>query len=285
MPMLVTLCTFLAIVIMEKKQVRGSVLIGIIGGMGLYYLLGLTVPDFYASLQIQFVSPFTAIKEFGSQSFLAVIKEGFDFSAYTAQHGSTNLILTILTTALAFGMVDMFDTLGTLYAACERADLLDEHGDPINMNEGMLSDAIATTVGALCGTSTVTTFSEVNAGVAAGGRTGLTSVFCGMFFFVAMFLSPIAQLVPSCATAAALIYVGYLMVVSVKNVKWDDLKVGIPAFLTLAVMPFTYNISYGIAFGLISYIVISIFCGDVKKIKVSSWIIAALFIAMLLLTH
>lgn len=91
-------------------------------------------------------------------------------------------------------MVDMFDTLGTLYAACQRANLLDENGEPLNMNEGMLSDAIATTVGALCGTSTVTTFSEVNAGVAAGGRTGLTSVFCGLFFFIAMFLSPIAQL-------------------------------------------------------------------------------------------
>ena len=285
MPMIVTLCTFLAIVIMEKKRIRGAVLIGILGGMGLYYLLGLTVPGFYDTLQIQFVSPFEAIQEFGSQSFLIVLKEGFDFSAYTAQHGTANLILTIATTALAFGMVDMFDTLGTLYAACERANLLDEKGDPINMNQGMLSDAVATTVGALCGTSTVTTFSEVNAGVAAGGRTGLTSVFCSLFFFVAMFLSPIAQLVPGCATAAALIYVGYLMLVSIQNVHWNDLKVGIPAFMTLAVMPFTYNISYGIAFGLLSYIVISIFCGDAKKIKASSWVIAGLFVAMLLLTH
>ena len=128
-------------------------------------------------------------------------------------------------------------------------------------------------------------FSEVNAGVAAGGRTGLTSVFSGMFFFVAMFLSPIAQLIPGCTTAAALIYVGFLMLGSVKNIDWDNLTVAIPAFLTLAVMPFTYNISYGIAFGLISYIVISIFCGNGKKIKGSSWVIAFLFIAMLLLTH
>ena len=153
------------------------------------------------------------------------------------------------------------------------------------MNEGMLSDAIATTVGALCGTSTVTTFSEVNAGVAAGGRTGLTSVFCGIFFFIAMFLSLIAQLIPSWATAAALIYVGFLMMASIKNVNWDDFKIAVPAFLTLAVMPFTYNISYGIAFGLISYIVISVFCGDIKKIKGSSWVIAMLFVAMLVLTH
>lgn len=285
MPMIVTLCTFLAIVIMSHKNIRGAVLIGILGGMGLYYLLGLTVDGFYTDFQVNFVSPLEAFGEFKEQSFLAVIKDGFDFSAYKAEHGSANLVLTIATTALAFCMVDMFDTLGTLYAACERADLLDKNGDPINMNQGMLSDAIATTIGSLCGTSTVTTFSEVNAGVAAGGRTGLTSVFCGIFFFIAMFFSPIAQLIPGCATAAALIYVGILMMGSIKNVDWSDFKICVPAFLTLAIMPFTYNISYGIAFGLISYIVISIFCGDIKKIKASSWIIAALFIAMLLLTH
>ena len=285
MPKLVTLCALLAIVIMSIKKLRGAVLIGIVGGMAMYYLLGLTIDGFYENLNIQFVSPIEAFKEFGEQSFLKVFTEGFDFSAYLEKNGGANLVLTIATTALAFCMVDMFDTLATLYAACERANLLDEKGEPINMNKGMLSDAIATSIGAACGTSTVTTFSEVNAGVAAGGRSGLTSVFCGIFFFIAMFLSPIAQLVPSCATAAALIYVGILMMISVKNIEWDDFKVSVPSFLTLALMPFTYNISYGIAFGLISFIIISIFCGDVKKIKASSWIIAALFIAMLLLTH
>ncbi|MBQ8311739.1 MAG: NCS2 family permease [Clostridia bacterium] len=285
MPMLVTLCTFLAIVIMAHKQVRGAVLIGILGGMGLYYLLGLTVDGFYAQMQLSVLSPFQAFEEFADQSLFKVFTKGFDFSAYAAEHGAANLALTIATTALAFCMVDMFDTLGTLYAACERANLLDEKGEPLNMNEGMLSDAIATTVGAICGTSTVTTFSEVNAGVAAGGRTGLTSIFCGLFFFVAMFLSPIAQLIPSCATAAALIYVGLLMMASVRNINWDDFKIAVPAFLTLAVMPFTYNISYGIAFGLISYLVISVFCGDAKKIKGASWVIGLLFVLMLILTH
>ncbi len=285
MPMLVTIFTFLAIVIMSHKNIRGAVLIGIIGGMGLYYLLGLTVNGFYDNMSITVASPLEALREFKERSLFKVFTDGFDFSDFIREHGKANLILTIITTSLAFCMVDMFDTLGTLYAACERADLLDENGEPINMNEGMLSDAIATTVGAACGTSTVTTFSEVNAGVAAGGRTGLTSVFCGIFFFIAMFLSPIAQLVPSSATAAALIYVGLLMMASVKNVDWNDYKVSVPAFLTLAIMPFTYNISYGIAFGLISYIVISVFCGDFKKIKGSSWVIALLFLLMLLLTH
>ncbi|MBQ7962249.1 MAG: NCS2 family permease [Clostridia bacterium] len=285
MPMVVTLCTFLAIVIMSQKKFKGAVLIGIIGGMALYYLLGLTVEGFYENLRINVISPVQAFSEFSTQSIFKVFTEGFDYSAFIEKNGSANLVLTIITTALAFCMVDMFDTLGTLYAACERADLLDEHGEPLNMNKGMLSDAIATTLGAICGTSTVTTFSEVNAGVAAGGRTGLTSVFCGGFFFIAMFLSPIAQLVPGCATAAALIYVGVLMLGSVKNIDWGDFKVSVPAFLTLAVMPFTYNISYGIAFGLISYVVISTFCGDFRKIKGSSWVIALLFVAMLLLTH
>ncbi len=285
MPMIVTLCTFLAIVIMSHRKIKGAVFVGILGGMALYYLLGFTVEGFYSQLNISFVSPIEAFGEFKNQSLFKVFTEGFDFSAYKETHGSANLILTIITTALAFCMVDMFDTLGTLYAACERANLLDESGEPLNMNEGMLSDAIATTVGSFCGTSTVTTFSEVNAGVAAGGRTGLTSVFCGVFFFIAMFLSPIAQLIPGCATAAALIYVGILMMGSVKNIDWDNFKISVPAFLTMTVMPFTYNISYGIAFGLISYIVISVFCGDIKKIKVSSWIIALLFVAMLLLTH
>ncbi|MBE6792204.1 MAG: NCS2 family permease [Ruminococcaceae bacterium] len=287
MPLLVTIFTFLAIVIMEHKKIRGAVFVGILGGMGLCYLLGLTVDGFYAQLQAEFsfVSPIEAFKEFGTESFGKVFTEGFDFSAYIAQHGHANFALTIATTALALCMVDMFDTLGTLYAACSRAGLVDDKGEPINMNKGMLSDAIATTTGAICGTSTVTTFSEVNAGVAAGGRTGLTAIFCGICFFVAMFLSPIAQLIPGCATAAVLIYVGFLMMGSVKDIDWRDLRVAIPAFLTLAVMPFTYNISYGIAFGMISYIIISLFCGDAKKIKGSSWVITLLFIAMLLLTH
>lgn len=285
MPKLVTICTLLAIVIMSHKKVQGAVLIGIVGGMGLYYLLGLTVDGFYQSLELNIISPTQAFSEFRSQSLFKIFTDGFDFSDFVAKHGSANLVLTICTTALAFCMVDMFDTLGTLYAACERANLLDENGEPLNMNKGMLSDAIATSIGAICGTSTVTTFSEVNAGVSAGGRTGLTSVFCGIFFFIAMFLSPIAQLVPGCATAAALIYVGFLMIGSVKNIDWNDYRTAVPAFLTLVIMPFTYNISYGIAFGLISYIVINIFSGDIKKIKGSSYVIALLFVAMLILTH
>lgn len=285
MPMVVTIVSVLAIAIMSKKNVKGAVLIGILGGTGLYYLLGLTVPDFYANFAIDLGSPFKAFEEFGTQAFGKVFTEGWNFSAFAEAHGTTNLIITIVTTSLAFCMVDMFDTIGTLYGACARGNMLTEDGEIPNMNKAMLADAVATTAGAVCGTSTVTTFVESSAGVAEGGRTGLSSVVTAILFLAAMFLSPIAQLIPSCATAAALIYVGVLMISCVKEIDWHSAEIAVPAFLTLAMMPFSYNISYGIAFGLISYLVINLFTGKVKEIKVGTWVITLLFIAMLLLTH
>ena len=277
MPMVVTIVSVLAIAIMSKKNVKGAVLIGILGGTGLYYLLGLTVPDFYANFAIDLGSPFKAFEEFGTQAFGKVFTEGWNFSAFAEAHGTTNLIITIVTTSLAFCMVDMFDTIGTLYGACARGNMLTEEGEIPNMNRAMLADAVAT--------STVTTFVESSAGVAEGGRTGLSSVVTAILFLAAMFLSPIAQLIPSCATAAALIYVGVLMISCVKEIDWHSAEIAVPAFLTLAMMPFSYNISYGIAFGLISYLVINLFTGKVKEIKVGTWVITLLFIAMLLLTH
>ena len=285
MPMVVTIVSVLAIAIMSKKNVKGAVLIGILGGTGLYYLLGLTVPNFYANFAIDLGSPFKAFEEFGTQAFGKVFTEGWNFSAFAEAHGTTNLIITIVTTSLAFCMVDMFDTIGTLYGACARGNMLTEDGEIPNMNKAMLADAVATTAGAVCGTSTVTTFVESSAGVAEGGRTGLSSVVTAILFLAAMFLSPIAQLIPSCATAAALIYVGVLMISCVKEIDWHSAEIAVPAFLTLAMMPFSYNISYGIAFGLISYLVINLFTGKVKEIKVGTWVITLLFIAMLLLTH
>ncbi len=285
MPLVVCLVSFLAIVVLSKKNVKGAVLWGILGGTGLYYLLGLTIPNFFDNLGVSFGSPFAAFKDFGTEAFLAVFKKGFDFSAYIEAKGSASLVLTVITSALAFCMVDLFDTIGTLYGACKRGNLLDENGEVINMNKALLADAIATSVGALCGTSTVTTYAESAAGVAEGGKTGLTSVFVALFFAIAMFLSPLAQFVPSCATAAALIFVGVLMMSTIKEVNWDDLEVGVPSFLTVAMMPLTYSISYGIAFGIISYVIINLCVGKVKNIKLATWIIGILFILMLLFTH
>ena len=285
MPMLVTIAAVIAVAIMSKKNVRGAVLWGILGAAVLYYLLGFTVPDFYANLSITMSSPFEAFKAFGTEAIGKVFTEGFDFSAYAAAHGSANLALTIITTALAFCMVDMFDTIGTLYGACARGNMLTKDGEVPNMDRAMLADAIATTTGAICGTSTVTTFVESSAGVAEGGRTGLSSMFTALFFLVAMFLSPVAQLIPSCATAAALVYVGVLMMACVKEIDWHSPDSAVPAFLTAAMMPFAYNISYGIAFGLISYVFIKLFTGKAKEIKAGTWIIMILFLLMLFLTH
>lgn len=190
MPILVTLGSVIAIAVMSGREVKGAVLLGIVGGAVVYYVLGFTVPGFYegfgASLSF---NPLTAFADFGSQAFGKVFTEGFDFSAYLAEHTSTELVVLIITTALAFCLVDMFDTLGTLYGACARGDLLTKDGKVPNMDKAMLADAVATTCGAVCGTSTVTTFVESSAGVAEGGRTGLSSMVTGALFFIAMFLS------------------------------------------------------------------------------------------------
>lgn len=283
LPIIVTILAVFVIAILSKRKVKGAVLWGILGGAVLYYILGLiTIPEFYASsvqgnLSLDVFAPF---KDFFKLSFGKVFTEGFDFSAYIAANGTGSLILSILTTILAFCMVDMFDTLGTLYGACSCGNLLTEDGNVPNMDKAMLADSVATCVGAICGTSTVTTFVESSAGVAEGGRTGLTSMFAAAFFFIAMFLAPVAAMIPSCATAAALIYVGILMIGGVKNIEWEDPCQAVPAFLTMTMMPFTYNISYGIAFGLISYIVINAFTGNLKKIKLGTWIIGLLFLIM-----
>ena len=286
MPILVTIFGLLAIAILSKRNVKGAILWGILGSAGVYYALGATINGFYDVVKANLsFNPLTAFKEFGTESFFKVFTEGFDFSAYIANNGTANLVLVIATSALAFCLVDMFDTMGTLYGACARGGLLDKDGNVPNMNKAMLADAVATTTGAICGTSTVTTFVEASSGVAEGGRTGLSAMVTGALFFIAMFLSPVAALVPDCATATALIYVGILMVNCVKDIDWTDVEVAVPAFLAMAMMPFTYNISYGIAFGLISYIVIKIGVGKIKDIKVGTWIIGILFTIMFFVTH
>ena len=267
MPRFVTIIAIVIIAVLTVKSVKGSVLWGILGGTVIYYVLGFTVPGFYDGF------------------FGKVFTQGFDFSGYLSNHTTADLVLIIATTALAFCMVDMFDTLGTLYGACARGDLLDKDGQVPNFEKAMLSDAIATCVGAICGTSTVTTFVESSSGVAEGGRTGLSSFTTGCLFFVAMFLSPVAALIPGCATAAALIYVGVLMMGGVANIDWKDISVAVPSFLTIAFMAFAYNISYGIAFGLISYVLIKVFSGKAKEVKAFTWVIAILFLLMFFLTH
>ena len=287
-PMLLTIIAVFAIGAMSKKKVKGAVLWGMLGGAVLYYVIGLiTVPDFYATAVAPNLTSdfFGAFKDFGTQAFGKVFTEGFNFSPYIAEHGMSNFIVMFLTTMLAFCMVDMFDTLGTLYGACAAGNMLTKEGNVPNMDKAMLADAIATCCGAVCGTSTVTTFVESSAGVAEGGRTGLASMATAALFFIAMFLAPVAQLIPTYACAAALIYVGVLMMANVRSIDWDDPAAAVPGFMTVAFMPLTYNISYGIAFGLISYVFIKIFTGKIKEVNAGTWVITILFALMFFLTR
>ena len=292
MPLIVAVISILLIAVLSHKKVKGAILWGILGGTALYYLLGLTVPGFYNNFGDTFsFNPLTPFVAFGKETFGKVFTQGFDFSAYLAKDGNSvgGLVILFITTALAFCMVDMFDTMGTLYGACRGGNLLvaGENGEleVPNMNKAMLADAVATCTGAVLGTSTVTTFVESSAGVAAGGKTGFTSLITAAAFLLALFFAPLAKLIPAYAYGAALVYVGVLMMGSVKDIDWSDVSVSVPAFLTMAMMPFTYNISYGIAFGLISYLVIKLFSGKVKEIKIGTWIITILFLAMFFLTH
>lgn len=285
MPMLVTIITILIITALVSFNKRGAVLIGILIGTVLYYLGGFTIPNFYDGFTIATMSTANAFQAFGRESLFAVFKNGFDFSNYISLHGQANFVLSLVTTMIAFCIVDMFDTIGTLHGACSRGGLIDKNGEVVNLNKAMLSDALATCFGAMCGTSTVTTFVESSAGVAEGGRTGLSALTTACLFFVAMFFAPIASLIPSAATSAALIYVGALMIVSLKDIEWNSPDVAIPAFLTITIMAFSYSISNGIGIGILAYTIIKIFTGKIEEITIPTWIIDILFLAMFLLSH
>ena len=286
MPVLVTFLSIIIIAVLAKKNVRGAVLIGILGGAVVYYALGFTIPGFCEGFFAGFsFNPFVAFKEFGDMAFLQVFKSGFNFSGYIAEHGATNFVLVLITTSLSLSIVDCFDTIGTLYGACARGNLLNEKGEVPNMNKAMLADAIATCTGAICGVSTVTTFVESSAGVAEGGKTGLTSLTTAALFFIAMFFAPLASLIPSCATAAALVYVGVLMMNGVRDVEWTDAAFAVPAFLSIVVMAFGFNISYGIGIGVIAYTLVELFRGNAKDIHPVTWVLDVLFLAMFLLSH
>ena len=181
---------------------------------------------------------------------------------------------------LAFLFVDMFDTLGTLIGVASKADMLDEEGKLPRIKGALLSDALGTTFGACCGTSTVTTFVESASGVAEGGRTGLTAITAAILFGLSLFLSPIFLAIPSFATAPALVIVGFLMMTSITKIDFSDYSEAIPCFIAIIAMPFMYSISEGIAMGTISYVVLNLLTGKAKekKISVLMYILAVLFV-------
>lgn len=283
-PAFVALITLFIIAVMAKKNIKGAVLWGMLIGVVIYYISGLFVPSIYENLNIS-LNPIASFRDFYNDAFCAVFYRGFDFSTYISKHGIHNLMLILFTTSISFCLVNIFDNLGSLQATCEHGNLLNENGTIKNVKKAMLANSLSATIGSTMGISTVTSFVESTTGIMEGGRTGLTTIFIGLFFLIAMFLSPLAQFIPSCVTAAALIFVGVLMMSSVKNINWSSIEDSIPAFLTICMMPFSYNISNGIAFGLIAYAVITTCIGKFKEIKPTTWLIVILFLAMLLFSH
>lgn len=201
-----------------------------------------------------------------------------DFNAMFVGENLFLQVVSMITVVLAFLIIDMFDTMGTIIGTAEKAGYLDKNGNLPRANKAMMADAIATAAGAVLGTSTVTTYVESVAGVNEGGRTGLTSVVVAILFIMALIFSPIAGIISSAATAPALIIVGILMMSPLIKIKWDDFTEAAPAFMTVLVMPFTTSITDGIAFGFITYAICKIFTKKSKEVGGIMWGIIVIFI-------
>lgn len=274
-PALTALIGILIIAILGKYGIKANIILGIICSTVIYYVFMGTVP----SMDISHIG--RAFRDFGTTGINGLFSKAAWESAFTSAHiGSVfNAIVLIVT----FCLVDMFDTIGTLYGTSAQAGMIDENGDPINVNKAMTSDSVATVAGAVLGTSTCTTFVESAAGVAAGARTGLASVVTAICFAACLFFTPLASIIPSAATAPALIYVGVLMLKNFSQVDMDDLRSAVPAFLTLFMMPMTYSIANGIGIGAIAYVIITLFTRKYTKKDIIVTLIAILFAAKFIL--
>lgn len=186
--------------------------------------------------------------------------------------------LDMLSVVFTFLFIDMFDTVGTLIGVCAKANMVDEKGNIKRLKHAFMADSIATTAGAMLGTSTTTTYVESAAGVAQGGRSGLTALVVAGCFAIALFFSPLFLSIPSAATAPALVLVGLMMMEPVTKIKFDDFAESIPAFICIIVMPLTYSISNGILIGMITYVLMNMICGNFKKITPVMYILAVIFI-------
>ena len=273
------ICALLALVgtaataIMYIRRVKGSILIGILGTwvLGiLCQLVGIYTPDaasgYYSLLPTFAMTDFTKLGETFGQCF------NVDFDGV----GIFNFIVIIF----SFLFVDLFDTLGTLIGVSTKAGMLDKDGKLPKIKPALMADAIATSAGAVLGTSTTTTFVESSAGVAAGGRTGLTALTTAILFLISMFFAPIFTAIPSFATAPALIIVGFLMFSNITELKFTEKNytTAIPAYLCIIAMPLFYSISEGISIGVISYVVINLICKKAKEINPVMYVLAVLFI-------
>ena len=273
------ICALLALVgtfitaVLYIKNVRGSILFGILATwiLGIVcQLIGIYVPTpeagFYSLLPTMGVTDFSKLGETFGQCFKA------DFSGV----GLFNFIVIIF----SFLFVDLFDTLGTVIGVSAKANLLDENGKLPRIKPVLMADAVATTAGAVLGTSTVTTFVESSAGVAAGGRTGLTAMTSAVLFLLSTLFAPIFTAIPAFATAPALIFVGFLMFINITKINMEDRPMSetVPAYLCLLMMTLSYSIAEGISFGMISYVLLNVVCGKGKEVKPLLYVLSVLFI-------
>ena len=271
------ICALLALIgllltaILYIKKVKGSILIGILAtwilGMiaqatGIYHID--VEAGFYSLYPTFALTDFSAIGKTFGQCFTA------DF------HGVG--VLNFIVVLLSFLFVDMFDTIGTLIGVSDKAGFLNEEGKLPRVKQALMADAIATSAGAVLGTSTTTTFVESSAGVGDGARTGLSSIVTGFLFLLAILFAPIFTAIPGFATAPALIFVGFLMVSAIVKIDFNNLTEAIPAYLCLIAMPLMYSIAEGIAIGVISYVIINLICGKAKKITPLMYVLAVLFV-------
>ena len=250
--------------ILMAYKVKGAIVIGIIVTAIIGLPMGVTtIPE---SITMEGIS-------------LSTVAFKLDFGGLFAKG-----ILPLVTAVISFALVDCFDTVGTLIGTAKNAGMTDKNGNLPGGDRALIADAIATCCGACLGTSTVTTFVESSTGISEGARTGLSSLVVGVLFVVSILLAPIAGIIPSAATAPALIIVGVLMMKGAVSIDWNDLECAIPAFLTISMMPFAYSISDGIGFGFISYSIIKLARGKAKEVPVLVYIIAALFVLKYILT-
>lgn len=275
---IITIIGLIIITVLDKKGIRGAILWGILISAIIGWGFALVDKEAAGALGIYLptgVFKFEGIGEIAGKVDLV--------NAFSGEN-----IKMFITVVFTFLFVDFFDTVGTLIGVCSKAKMLDDEGNVPNAGRALLVDAIGTTAGSLLGVSTVTTYVESSTGVAVGGRTGFTAITTGILFLIAMFFSPIFIAIPSCATAPALIYVGYLMLGAVKEIDFDNITEGVPAFLTIAAMPLTYSIGDGLTLGILSYVIInllySIFSKKENKVKISwvMYLLAVVFILKLL---
>ena len=256
------------ILAMSKKGIKGSVLYGMLVASVIYWI---------GSFAFLHTNPFASL---ATASFLPPFADMAKVTLFKFNFAGFMEIgwFTAITLIITFCMIDMFDTIGTLIGTATRANMLDKEGNLPRANGALLADAIATACGAVLGTSTVTTFVESSAGVSEGGRTGLTSLTTGLLFLVAIVASPFLGLVPTAATAPVLIIVGVLMMASVKNINWGEFESALPAFMTIACMPFAYSIADGIAAGFIFFTITKLFKGKAKEVHPIMYVLCVLFI-------